>query len=331
DSFLTENAIDRKNVYNLAFTFSFPVAQTGIAAGTLIVWTKGFTATGVEGEDVVALLNDALRRRNICCINVTALANDTVGTLAARSYGDPTCDMGVILGTGTNGCYREKISNIPKLKGHDPDEYMIVNMEWGNFDKLRRTRYDKQVDESSLNPGAMFLEKMVSGMYLGELARLIIMDLIERGLLFLNESTAAGNFGEKDSLKTQYMSLIAGDATADLGETATFLNNKGITNTALRDRILLKRFCQIVSARSARLGAAAISAVVTWMDPGLNERHTVAVDGSLFEKYPGFEDEMKKVFKELFGGSAGRITLAHSKDGSGKGAAIIAAAAASKK
>ena len=112
DSFLTENAFKRTKTYDLAFTFSFPVQQTSIAVGVLIVWTKGFTAKGVQGKDVVNLLNEALKRKHIDFIRVTALANDTVGTLVAGSYMDPACDLGVIMGTGTNACYREKRSNI---------------------------------------------------------------------------------------------------------------------------------------------------------------------------------------------------------------------------
>ena len=42
------------------FTFSFPVEQTAINAGSLVHWTKGFTAKGVPGQDVVRLLNEAL-------------------------------------------------------------------------------------------------------------------------------------------------------------------------------------------------------------------------------------------------------------------------------
>jgi len=331
DSFLTENNIDRKNLYDLAFTFSFPVEQTNIAAGKLIVWTKGFTAKGVEGEDIIILLNEALRRKNISCIKVAALVNDTVGTLVAKSYTDPTCDLGVIMGTGTNACYREKLSNIQKLRGQDPKGHMIVNMEWGNFDKLRPTCYDKQLDEASVNPGAMYLEKMVSGMYLGEITRLILIDLIKKDLLFLNEPDAAESFKKKDSLKTEHMSLIEGDETTNLDEVEQFFNNNGISNITLHDKTILKRLCEFVSARAARLGAAAISAVITWIDPELNDRHTVGIDGSLFEKYPGFGAKMTDVFKKLFAEKAEKIMLVHSKDGSGKGAAIIAAVAASSK
>ena len=329
DSFLSENGMDRNKVYDLAFTFSFPVKQTNIAAGKLIVWTKGFTAKGMEGEDIIALLNEALRRRNISCIEVVALANDTVGTLVAGSYADSTCDLGVIMGTGTNACYREKISNIRKLRGFDPDGRMIVNMEWGNFNKLKRSCYDKQLDEGSVNPGAMYFEKMVSGMYLGEITRLILIDLIKRDLVFIHEPNAAERFKEKGSLKTREMSLVEGDKTKTLGEVEKFLENHGISNMTFHDRTVLKQLCEIVSARAARLGAAAVSAVITWMDPELEELHTVGFDGSLFEKYPRFGDRMADLFKKLYGGNAEKITLVHSKDGSGIGAAIIAAVAAS--
>ena len=159
DEFIIENKLDTSKKYDLAFTFSFPVEQTNIAAGKLIVWTKGFTSKGVEGKDVIILLNEALKRKNIGCIRVAALANDTVGTLVARSYNDSTCDLGVIMGTGTNACYPEKLSNIQKWRGLDPKGHMIINMEWGNFNKLRQTYYDKRLDAESVNPGAMFLEK----------------------------------------------------------------------------------------------------------------------------------------------------------------------------
>ena len=125
---------------DLGFTFSFPVEQTGIAAGKLLKWTKGFSASGVEGRDVVKLLDDALRRQGLGNIKVAALMNDTVGTLVSKSYEDPSCDVGVIIGTGTNACYEEDIANITKWRGPAaPGGRMIINIEWGNFDKFEKT------------------------------------------------------------------------------------------------------------------------------------------------------------------------------------------------
>ena len=328
EEFIIENKLDVSQTYDLAFTFSFPVEQTNIAAGKLIVWTKGFTAKGVQGEDVIILLNEALKRKNIKCIKVAALANDTVGTLVAKSYTDSTCDLGVIMGTGTNACYPEKLSNIQKWRGLDPKGHMIINMEWGNFNKLRQTYYDKRLDTESVNPGAMFLEKMLSGMYLGEIASLIVWDLIKRNLIFNNIPIAFKSFSKRAFLKTENMSLIAADETTNLGDVEEFLAENGINSATLHDRLVLKRICSLVSTRAAKIAAAAIAGVLTWMDPELKNKHTVGIDGSLFEKYPRFDKKIQDVFKQLYGSKAENIGLVHAKDGSGKGAAIIAAVAA---
>lgn len=48
-------------------------------------------------------------------------------------------------------------------------------------------------------------EKMISGMYLGEIARIVCLDLIERKLLFNGQ---AGKFATKDSFLTKFVSEI---------------------------------------------------------------------------------------------------------------------------
>src|SRR6218665_55065 len=50
----------------LGFTFSFPCKQEGLAVGRLVRWTKGFSCAGVQGEDVVRLLQEAIARRDVC-------------------------------------------------------------------------------------------------------------------------------------------------------------------------------------------------------------------------------------------------------------------------
>ncbi len=82
------NVINPPSPVSMGFTFSFPVNQTALNAGSLIKWTKGFCASGVEGNDVVQLLQDSFHRKNIH-VNVTAVVNDTVGTLIAHAYSDP--------------------------------------------------------------------------------------------------------------------------------------------------------------------------------------------------------------------------------------------------
>lgn len=49
----------------LAFTFSFPCRQSSLSQATLVSWTKGFSCTGVVGNDVVLLLQQAIDRRKV--------------------------------------------------------------------------------------------------------------------------------------------------------------------------------------------------------------------------------------------------------------------------
>jgi len=60
----------------LGFTFSFPCKQEGLTSARLVNWTKGFKCSGVEGEDVVQLLKDAIDKRNvsrIVCVGTCVL------------------------------------------------------------------------------------------------------------------------------------------------------------------------------------------------------------------------------------------------------------------
>lgn len=322
--FIKEKKIDLSGGIDLGFTFSFPVKTTGPASGTLIVWTKGFSASGVEGRDVVALLERAIADEKIDNISVVALANDTVGTLVAGSYDDKDCDVGVIIGTGTNACYVEDLRNIRKMKNlrRQPGT-MIINIEWGNFNRLKATRYDRQLDGESINPGAQILEKMVSGMYLGELCRLIAVDLISEKILF--GGRAYGNFNKNMAFSGEFVSQVLADRSRGLSGIISLLRRLGVKDPGTEDGKTIRKICGLLALRAARISAAAIFAVITRIDPDIKKRHIVAIDGSVYEKLPGFAENIKSAVSELSGARTGKIRIALTKDGSGYGAAIIAA------
>lgn len=298
---------------SLGFTFSFPVKQTSIAGGKLVAWTKGFSARGVVGRDVVELLRKALLREGLSNLKVEALANDTVGTFVARAYSDRSCDMGVIIGTGTNACYVE--------------DKTIINIEWGNFDKLKCTVYDRQLDAYTDNPSSQRLEKMVSGMYLGELVRLALCDISKRRLLF--KGKIPPKLAKPMSLKSEHVSSIESDRSAGLSKIGAILKDLGAPASCKTDRMIVRAVCCMISRRAARISASAIAGVITRIDPNVSKRHVVAIDGSVYEKHFGFSKELRAALKEILGKRAHRIALVLSKDGSGKGSAIIAAVASS--
>jgi hexokinase len=196
---------------------------------------------------------------------------------------------------------------------------MIINMEWGNFSQLPLTRYDARLNKDSPNPGRQHLEKMVSGMYLGEIVRLVIREMAARDLW--RPGPERLGLEKPYGLSSEALSLLAEGKDPWEGETGG--NLKPV------EREMINRIGWVVALRSARIAASALSAVITWMDSTLDRKHTVAVDGALFEKYPGYRLWMTDLLKEIFGNKAENIRLVLNKDGSGIGAAIVGAVAGS--
>jgi hexokinase len=58
---------------------------------------------------------------------VAALVNDTIGTLVAHAYEYPETQVGVILGTGANAAYIEKLENIKKFKATSTVRCKIID------------------------------------------------------------------------------------------------------------------------------------------------------------------------------------------------------------
>uniref|UniRef100_A0A8C0XVQ7 hexokinase n=1 Tax=Castor canadensis TaxID=51338 RepID=A0A8C0XVQ7_CASCN len=309
----------------LGFTFSFPCRQTSIDRGTLVGWTKGFKATDCEGEDVVDMLREAIKRRNEFDLDIVAVVNDTVGTMMTCGYEDPNCEIGLIAGTGSNVCYMEEMRNIELVEG---DEGMCINTEWGGFgdndciDDIR-TQYDKEVDEGSLNPGKQRYEKMTSGMYLGEIVRQILIDLTKQGLLFRGQISE--RLRTRGIFETKFLSQIESDRLALL-QVRRILQQLGLDSTC-EDSIVVKEVCGAVSRRAAQLCGAGLAAIEKRReDQGLEHlKITVGVDGTLYKLHPHFSRVLQETVKEL----APRCDVGFmlSEDGSGKGAALITAVA----
>ena len=322
--------------YSLGFIFAFPMNQTGIRNGSLSKWTKELNFDGVEGNDAVEMLERAvvdaadtfpvLRR-----LTVGALANDTVGVLAAGAYLDPRCDMGLIVGTGTNMAVAMPANmtggHLQSAPGR-PGE-MVINMECGNFDGVRsiQTAYDRRLDAESGTDGQL-LEKMVSGRYLGEIVRLTMLDLASTGRGFGGWLDGSSVFSTPYAFTTEHMSDIAFDGSEDLTATAMLLRSLGVSDSALDDRRRLREVCAAVAHRSARLVASAIAATATYIDPNLENDHIVAADGSVIRGYPGYQTEVQKGLRDILGPRADRICLIYLREGSGLGAAVVAAVAA---
>ncbi|KAL4899192.1 hypothetical protein BDW74DRAFT_118319 [Aspergillus multicolor] len=315
----------------LAFTFSYPVTQENIRHGVLQRWTKGFDISGVEGEDVVAHLEEVFERRKVP-VRLVALVNDTVGTLIASAYKNPDIRVGSIFATGCNAAYMERVSRIPKIAGHPSnsggDALVSINCEYGAFDNghkvLPRTRFDKEIDETSVRPGQQTYEKMVAGMYMGELLRLLLLHLHESSGFFTDaEIDRLRGYGTMDSASLSKME--AGGTEAERMQAAKSIMHElyGIEATDEEARVCCL-LAEIVCTRAARLYSCGIAALCR--KQGITEC-AVGVDGSTFEKYSQFRERTEHALREILDWPDGDdlVKLVTAEDGSGVGSALIAA------
>lgn len=314
-------------VLPLGFTFSFPCRQEGLTVARLVTWTKGFKCSGVVNEDVVSLLRKALAKRKDINIDVMAIVNDTTGTLMSCAHKNKQCRLGLIVGTGTNACYMEKIENVELWNGdNDEPRQVIINTEWGAFGdhgslEFVRTRYDKEIDMASLNPGKQLFEKMISGMYMGELVRRVLVHMIQEGLMF--NSKISEKMKTPYLFKTKYISQIESDPRGVYDEAHSVLVKMDMVGTD-EDCECLKMICARVSSRAAHLVSAAVATILNKMK---RPHTTVGVDGSVYRFHPRFHALMEAKIAELANPQY-KFDLMLSEDGSGRGAALVAAVAA---
>ncbi|KAI8454751.1 hypothetical protein BY996DRAFT_8386321 [Phakopsora pachyrhizi] len=356
---------DQSQKLYLGFTFSFPVLQTAIDKGKLLGWTKGFKAKGAVGTDVVKLLQDALDKKGLN-VQCNALVNDTVGTLMARAYQSGSALVGAIFGTGTNGAYVERLDAVKKLqpsqaknnsssssskassKVSNPQSkdnegskkrsdgrvrHMIINTEWGAFDNLRTilpvTKYDNKLDRESINPRKQAFEKMVSGMYIGELTRNVIVDFIDRGLLFkgLSAEKLNAHYGFDTSIMSEIeangfqhhedrtkelmenhfgIHRIIASRKLSISEIAEQRESGGSQERLIKnlgDWLVVERICELVGTRAARLSSTAIGAVILQTGSHLDgddQKISIGVDGSVIERYEKFADRLMDGLRDLF-------------------------------
>lgn len=334
----------------LGFTFSYPATQEYVDHGVLQRWTKGFDIDGVEGKDVVPMLEEALAKKvkNSALspfffgymvlitlqglpIKVAALVNDTTGTLIASAYTDPEMKIGCIFGTGVNAAYMENAGSIPKIAHYNlpPDTPVAINCEYGAFDNelivLPRTQYDVIIDRDSPRPGQQAFEKMTAGLYLGEIFRLVLLDLYDNKgkLIFANQDVS--QLRKPYSLDSSFLAFIEEDPFENLSETRDlFERTLGIY--ALPSELeFCRRLAELIGTRAARLSACGVAAICK--KKNITHCH-VGADGSVFEKYPHFKARGARALREILDwpdSEPDRVVMSGAEDGSGVGAALIAA------
>ncbi|XP_032890378.1 hexokinase HKDC1-like [Amblyraja radiata] len=324
--FMTKHEIKGKR-FPLGFTFSFPCRQTKLDEAYLIAWDKDFDVKGTEGENVISLLRKAIEQHQDYNVDVLALVNDTVGTMMAGGFDDPYCEVGVIVGTGTNACYMEQLRNIDAV--NDNEGRMCINTEWGAFGEdgtleIFQSEFDQELDANSPKPGKQLFEKMISALYLGEIIRLILVRLVQNSMLF------QGKFSE---ILLRQKSITIKQVAAIMNQKSGLENAMHILmemnlNPSAEDCTVVQHVCVIVCFRSACLCAASLASILLRLKRNKKVqrlRTTVGIDGTVYRTVPLYAKSLHKMVRHLAPECDVRFILVDT--GTGKGAAMVTAVA----
>ena len=154
----------------IGFCFSFAAEIQPDRDGKILEFSKEINIADCQGKLIFKELKKEIKKRGFEKEISGVILNDTVSTLLGGPAIKPSekvdGQIGLILGTGTNTAYIEELKNITKLDLKS-DGKMIINMESAGFNKVPQGKFDKIIDDNSADPRGHIFEKMISGIYLG--------------------------------------------------------------------------------------------------------------------------------------------------------------------
>ncbi|XP_024938347.1 hexokinase-1 isoform X2 [Cephus cinctus] len=205
------------------------------------------------------------------------------------------------------------------------DTKVIIDIEWGAFGdngvlEFIKTDFDRENDANSLIINSFTFEKYIGGKFLGEVVRVVLKQLYEKGLLF--ESHNPTDLLTPGTLTSDLVSDVESDTVhGGFENTRKVLQKFGIT-TEEDDMKIVQYVCEVVSNRAALLISICLAALLERMN---KKSATIAVDGSLYKHHPRLKGWMNQYISLL--APRHKFKLIGAEDGSGKGAALVAAIA----
>ncbi|KAF3172224.1 hypothetical protein TWF225_008634 [Orbilia oligospora] len=341
------------NELPLGLSWSFPIESTSIDRGKIQPMGKGFRVANKDllGTDLKEHFQGAFERKGLH-ISMEAIVNDSLATLLSHAYVSPATRCGLILGTGTNAALSLPLKMLPESKlipSHEnrpsSAQEVLVNTELSMYgrDILPITKWDDALDKAMPLPGFQPLEYLIGGAYLGEIARLIILDVRNENLL-----NRIPECWEKKpySLGTEILALLEDRAHDQLPTNYHELNNE-YPDVAIpeHDALALKTIALHISARAANFCAISLHAIIKLREKAAKSPSShptknivpIAFVGTVLEKYPSLlrrtQDALDKLtdWQPTSPLQSQRIVLEFSAESAIYGAAVAVAAVLEKK
>ncbi|KAH7319811.1 hypothetical protein B0I35DRAFT_352711 [Stachybotrys elegans] len=343
----------------MALSWSFPIEQTSLGSGRLQDMGKGFLANkGLKGQDLKDIVGLACKNQGLS-VELQAILNDSSACLLSQSYSHTSTRFGLILGTGFNIAAYLPTSLIGRFKyGERPSSWfdeashVIVNTELSMFGKgmLPLMRWDHQLLAGHPKPDFQPLEYLVSGMYIGELGRLALIDAIESTGIF--GGVVPSSLMSPYSMGADTLAIIEGDETSDLVEARKVFADRHPSphQPTASDMSALQSLASFISIRSSAIIATCIytlwdlrldsqRAFIETLEAGSSEREkatadlslpvtTIACNGGVIEKYPGYRASCQRYVDQLLesaGMEQGSIELVPAEESALIGAGVALA------
>jgi len=318
-----------------------------------------------NGDDENGQKHPSNKRRRLSRlpkIRIAAITNDTVATFASLAYAvkaapNSRVAMGLIVGTGTNATVPMKLEELHPFKREDlinpgAVDTVVINTEWtirGTDQPLEemgiKTLWDRILDANSDAPGFQPFEYMTAGRYLGEIVRLVFVDLVSKD----SDAHLPPSLEVKNAILTRFLSESVARAdnatlTKELEEKFASLSTKGFWSPA---RVkLIRDIAYAVQQRSSALIAAACVGLLDCVHDirlstsgTLNgcaaEQHSeieelvIAYAGGTISQYPEWLVSCQRwidllVAKGSASNSSKRVVLKEALDGGIIGAGVLA-------
>lgn len=314
---------------SMGLSWSFPFAQLeSVSKGVILKMGKGYlVADEIAGRDLKDMFDECFSSVGLN-ISLTAIVNDTVASLLSHAYMNASTRAAVILGTGVNSS--------ALITSNNSSQLINTEMSLMGGDKiLPQTDWDVLLDSRVEQPGFQPFETMVSGRYLGEVVRLVIMEMNLLNKIHLEFNDQHGN--DVSLLNVEYGLETA--LIAEIENLAVYQNQPANAQRKFEKQLKVKLspfhfevICQVitqVSTRSASwIGASLVSLALNLNQKGdaLNSITTIAYSGTVIEKYPFFKERCQSVLSNLgkIYGITG-LTLDPALDGTLYGPAIASA------
>lgn len=364
-----------------------PPRQTHLSEATLLPMGKGFAITSdlnlgkmllagyarhcaepyINGHSHSDHSNKKRKLGQLPRIRVAAITNDTVATFASLAYAvkaapNSRVAMGLIVGTGTNATVPMQLKSLHPAKRKtlpNPEavDTVVINTEWtirGTDKPLNdlhiKTPWDMTLDANSDAPGFQPFEYMTAGRYLGEIVRLVFVDIASSE----SDAEIPPSLREKNAIPTRFLSEVV--ARMSLAEVTNELKNKfpavGSSSTYWTvSRVeLLRSIAYAVQQRSSALVAAACvgllhsvrdihiedpkgdQASTVEMSPNRRRQHeelVIAYAGGTISQYPMWLETCQKWINALVdqgskANASKTVILREALDGGIIGAGVLA-------